>query len=99
MAVAQALFVAAIVSAAHISGGHLNPAVTLGLLVGGHMTVVRSVLYMVCQLLASTLACFLVQYLTGGLVSQTQIISPHFFKGYIIAYLSVKELNESKYKT
>lgn len=67
VAVTQALFVAAVVPAAHISGGHLNPAVTLGLLAGGHMTVVRSVLYWIDQLLASSAACLLVQYLSGGL--------------------------------
>lgn len=69
VAIAQAFFVAAIVSAAHISGGHLNPAVTLGLLVGGHISAVRSALYWIVQLLASSLACFLVRYLTGGMVS------------------------------
>lgn len=69
VAVTQALFVAAVVPAAHISGGHLNPAVTLGLLAGGHITVVRSLLYWIDQLLASSAACFLVQYLSGGLVS------------------------------
>lgn len=69
VAVAHALVVAVMISGGHISGGHLNPAVTLGLLVGGHITVVRSVLYWIIQLFASSAACFLLQYLTGGLVS------------------------------
>ncbi|XP_062098847.1 aquaporin TIP4-1-like [Humulus lupulus] len=69
VAVAHTLVVAATVSAGHISGGHLNPAVTLGLLVGGHITVVRSILYWIIQLLASTGACFLLHYLTGGLAT------------------------------
>lgn len=69
VAVAHALVVAVMISAGlHISGGHLNPAVTLGLAVGGHVTVVRSLLYVVAQLLGSTLACLLLKYLTGGLV-------------------------------
>ncbi|THU52525.1 hypothetical protein C4D60_Mb10t04890 [Musa balbisiana] len=68
VAVAHALVVAVMISAGlHISGGHLNPAVTLGLAVGGHVTVVRSLLYVVAQLLGSTLACLLLKYLTGGL--------------------------------
>ncbi|GMN39968.1 hypothetical protein TIFTF001_009190 [Ficus carica] len=67
VAVAHALVVAVMISAGHISGGHLNPAVTLGLLAGGHITVFRSVLYWIDQLLASSAACFLLQYLTGGL--------------------------------
>ncbi|KAF3446416.1 hypothetical protein FNV43_RR11595 [Rhamnella rubrinervis] len=67
VAIAHALVVAVMISAGHISGGHLNPAVTLGLLVGGRITVVRSILYWIDQLLASSAACFLLQYLSGGL--------------------------------
>ncbi|CAN1346960.1 Aquaporin TIP4-1 [Linum perenne] len=66
-AVAHAFVVAVMISAGHISGGHLNPAVTIGLLLGGHITVVRSVLYWISQLLASSSACFLLSYLTDGL--------------------------------
>ncbi|XP_022756348.1 aquaporin TIP4-1-like [Durio zibethinus] len=67
VAVAHALVVGAMTSAGRISGGHLNPAVTLGLLLGGHITVVRSILYCIDQLLASSAACILLKYLTGGL--------------------------------
>ena len=69
VAIAHALVVAVMISAAHISGGHLNPAVTLGLLVGGHITIVRSILYWIDQLIASAAACYLLHYLSGGLVS------------------------------
>ncbi|KAL9230329.1 hypothetical protein vseg_005695 [Gypsophila vaccaria] len=64
-------FAAAVMIAAgfNISGGHLNPAVTIGLAVGGHITVVRSILYWIDQCLASAAACFLLQYLTGGLAT------------------------------
>lgn len=68
IALAHALVVAVMISAGHISGGHLNPAVTLGLLAGGHITVFRSMLYWIDQLIASTVACLLLSYLTGGLV-------------------------------
>ncbi|OVA08592.1 Major intrinsic protein [Macleaya cordata] len=68
VAVAHALVVAVMISAGlHTSGGHLNPAVTLGLAVGGHITIFRSILYIIDQLLASSLACFLLNYLTSGL--------------------------------
>ncbi|KAG6479136.1 aquaporin TIP4-4-like [Zingiber officinale] len=68
VAIAHALVVAVMISAGlHISGGHLNPAVTLGLALGGNISVVRSVLYMAAQLLGSTVACFLLKFLTGGL--------------------------------
>ncbi|XWS72541.1 hypothetical protein CRYUN_Cryun02cG0048900 [Craigia yunnanensis] len=68
VAVAHALVVGVKISAGHISGGHLNPAVTLGLLFGGHITVLRSILYWIDQLLASSAACILLKYLTGGLI-------------------------------
>ncbi|KAK4774774.1 hypothetical protein SAY86_009709 [Trapa natans] len=69
VAVAHALVVGVMISAGHISGGHLNPAVTMGLLCGGNITVFRSILYIIDQLLASSAACFLLQYLTGGLAT------------------------------
>nr|AIA82918.1 AQPTIP [Gentiana rigescens] len=68
VAIAHALVVAVMISAGfRISGGHLNPAVTIGLCLGGNITVVRSILYWIDQLLASVAACFLLKYLTGGL--------------------------------
>ncbi|KZV18861.1 hypothetical protein F511_08667 [Dorcoceras hygrometricum] len=51
-----ALFVAVSV-AANISGGHVNPAVTFGLFVGGNISLVRGILYIIAQLLGSTAAC------------------------------------------
>ncbi|XP_027181076.1 aquaporin TIP4-1 [Coffea eugenioides] len=70
VALAHTLVVAVMISAGfRISGGHLNPAVTLGLCVGGHITVVRSILYWIDQCLASAAACALLKYLTGGLTT------------------------------
>ncbi|KAL0311974.1 UNVERIFIED_CONTAM: Aquaporin TIP4-1 [Sesamum radiatum] len=66
VAMAHALVVAVMISAGfRISGGHLNPAVTIGLCAGGHITVIRSILYWIDQLLASVAACALLSYLTG----------------------------------
>ncbi|CAO2825969.1 unnamed protein product [Amaranthus hypochondriacus] len=66
----HAFVVAAMIAAGFsISGAHLNPAVTLGLAVGGHITVVRSFLYWIIQLLASSLASFSLNYVTGGMVT------------------------------
>ncbi|KAJ0986087.1 hypothetical protein J5N97_004443 [Dioscorea zingiberensis] len=68
VALTHGLVVAVMISAGlHISGGHLNPAVTIGLAVGGHITIIRSVLYILAQLIASSLACLLLRFLTGGL--------------------------------
>lgn len=67
LAHAFALFVAVSV-AANISGGHVNPAVTFGAFVGGHISFIRSLLYWVAQLLGSVIACLLLKFATGGLV-------------------------------
>ncbi|KAI7732572.1 hypothetical protein M8C21_024178 [Ambrosia artemisiifolia] len=61
---AFALFVAVSVGA-NISGGHVNPAVTFGLFVGGHISLLRSVLYWIAQLLGSVVACVLLKIATG----------------------------------
>lgn len=63
-----ALFVAVAVGA-NISGGHVNPAVTFGLAVGGQITIITGIFYWIAQLLGSIVACFLLQFVTGGLVS------------------------------
>ncbi|CAI0451761.1 unnamed protein product [Linum tenue] len=63
---AFALFVAVSVGA-NISGGHVNPAVTFGAFVGGHITFVRSIVYWIAQLLGSVAACLLLKFSTGGL--------------------------------
>jgi len=64
LAHALALFVG-VSMAANISGGHLNPAVTLGLAIGGNITVLTGIFYWVAQLLGSTVACLLLKYVTG----------------------------------
>ncbi|KAK9066238.1 hypothetical protein SSX86_013559 [Deinandra increscens subsp. villosa] len=65
-----ALFVAVSI-AANISGGHVNPAVTFGLAVGGQITVLTGLFYWIAQLLGSTAACFLLSFVTGGLAVPT----------------------------
>ncbi|XP_022864884.1 aquaporin TIP1-1-like [Olea europaea var. sylvestris] len=61
-----ALFVAVAVSA-NISGGHVNPAVTFGLFLGGNVSLFRGILYIIAQLLGSVVACLLLLFSTGGL--------------------------------
>ncbi|XP_047963508.1 aquaporin TIP2-1-like [Salvia hispanica] len=62
---AFALFVAVSVGA-NISGGHVNPAVTFGLAVGGHITILTGMFYSIAQLLGSIIACFVLSIVTGG---------------------------------
>ncbi|KAL6627016.1 hypothetical protein ACP70R_030742 [Stipagrostis hirtigluma subsp. patula] len=76
VALGQALVVAVIATAGfHISGGHINPAVTLSLAVGGHITLFRSLLYILAQLLGSSTACLLLRFLTGGLVTPVHALA------------------------
>ncbi|MBA2243120.1 MAG: aquaporin [Chthoniobacterales bacterium] len=57
VALAHGLTIAAFVSATmHISGGQLNPAVTFGLVCGGHMTWPDAVRSWIAQLLGGTAA-------------------------------------------
>ncbi|PQQ00656.1 aquaporin protein 6 [Prunus yedoensis var. nudiflora] len=66
LAHAFALFVAVSI-AANISGGHVNPAVTFGLFIGGNISLIRSILYWIAQLLGAVIACLLLKFATGGL--------------------------------
>ncbi|RDX89164.1 Aquaporin TIP2-3 [Mucuna pruriens] len=61
---AFALFVGVSV-AANISGGHLNPAVTFGLAIGGHITLLTGFLYWIAQLLGSIVASLLLNLVTA----------------------------------
>ncbi|KAF8379211.1 hypothetical protein HHK36_028641 [Tetracentron sinense] len=71
---AFALFVG-VSMAANISGGHLNPAVTFGLAVGGHITILTGIFYWVAQLLGSIVACFLLKFATNGLAIPTHSVA------------------------
>ncbi|GFY93302.1 gamma tonoplast intrinsic protein [Actinidia rufa] len=65
---AFALFVAVSV-AANISGGHVNPAVTFGAFIGGHISLLRGILYWIAQLLGATVACLLLLFATNGMAT------------------------------
>ncbi|XP_015935573.1 aquaporin TIP1-2 [Arachis duranensis] len=71
---AFALFVAVSV-AANISGGHVNPAVTFGAFIGGHITLLRTILYWIAQLLGSVVACLLLKFATAGLETSAFALS------------------------
>lgn len=74
LAHAFGLFVAVAVGA-NISGGHVNPAVTFGAFVGGNITLVKGILYIIAQLLGSTVACLLLNFTTGGLTTSAFALS------------------------
>lgn len=60
---AFALFVAVSVGA-NISGGHVNPAVTFGAFVGGNISLLRGIVYIIAQLLGSIVASLLLLFVT-----------------------------------
>lgn len=64
IALAHALALSVMISATMmISGGHLNPAVTVGLLVARRIDLMSAVAYIVTQLVAAAVAALLVQWL------------------------------------
>jgi MIP family channel proteins len=75
VALTTGLIVAAMVSAAtHTSGGHLNPAVTLGLLVAGRMKPVAALSYIVIQLLGGVVASLAVYVMFGGGAAAARVV-------------------------
>ncbi|KAI4365783.1 hypothetical protein MLD38_021741 [Melastoma candidum] len=68
MALAHGLGLFAAISACiNISGGHVNPAITLGALVGGRISLIRALYYWVAQLLGAIVASLLLRVVTGGM--------------------------------
>ncbi|XP_073147312.1 aquaporin TIP3-1-like isoform X2 [Henckelia pumila] len=68
IAVAHALALfAAVASSLNVSGGHVNPAVTFGTLVGGRLSFVRAIYYWLAQLLGAVVASLLLRPATRGM--------------------------------
>jgi MIP family channel proteins len=84
VALAHGLTIAVMVSATGgISGGHLNPAVTFGLLVGGKVDFRTTIAYWISQLAGASVAGFILLFLftnqidpqKGGSLAQTIVAS------------------------
>ena len=56
----------AVYASGHISGGHINPAVTIGMLVTGKIKPPAAAAYIVVQLLGATLAAFILSSCLPG---------------------------------
>ncbi|XP_011076375.1 probable aquaporin TIP5-1 [Sesamum indicum] len=63
VASAFSLSVAVYISA-NVSGGHVNPAVTFGMAVGGHISIPMAIFYWIAQMLGSVMACLLLKTTT-----------------------------------
>jgi aquaporin Z len=66
LAIGSALMIM-IFAGGHISGGHYNPAVTLGVLTRGRIAVNDAIAYMVAQVLGAVVAAGVVGYLKAGI--------------------------------
>ncbi|CAL5069019.1 unnamed protein product [Urochloa decumbens] len=67
VAMAHALALSAAVAvASNVSGGHVNPAVTFGVLVGRRISFGRAVIYWAAQLLGAVAAALLLMLVPGG---------------------------------
>ena len=58
--------VVAIMTLGHISGGHVNPAVTIGLAASGHFPVAEVIPYIIFQIIGATIAGLFVMLLYGA---------------------------------
>ncbi|KAH7692214.1 Major intrinsic protein [Dioscorea alata] len=79
VAVAHGLaFTVAVAGAMNLSGGHVNPAVTLSLMITGRISVVRAVLYWVAQLLGAVAASLLLRLSTADMRPVGLWVAPGF---------------------
>src|SRR5688572_15980053 len=76
VALAHGLILATMVTAAMpTSGGHFNPAVTLGFIVTGKIKPVAGVSYIVVQLLAGIVAAMVVYVMFGAGIEAARIVT------------------------
>ncbi|KAF7824845.1 putative aquaporin TIP5-1 [Senna tora] len=75
-AIANAFALSSVVFLAwDISGGHVNPAVTFGRVVGGHISVSTALFYWLAQIIASVIACLFLKILVVGVHVPTYTIA------------------------
>src|SRR4051812_21675366 len=66
-ALAHGLILIAIISTyGHISGAHVNPAVTLALLIGRQLTITRAIFYWIAQFAGGIVAAGVLRWLFPG---------------------------------
>ncbi|MEO8608941.1 MAG: aquaporin [Chloroflexota bacterium] len=68
------ILVAIIYMYGHISGAHVNPAVTAGLLVGGKISIIKAVVYWVAQFAGAIIAAVVLNILVPGAAAAGQTI-------------------------
>src|SRR6266566_5122642 len=73
LAIGSALMVM-IYAGGHVSGGHYNPAVTLGVWIRGRCATQDLVPYWVAQVLGAVLAALVLNYLKGGFGDKPMVL-------------------------
>ena len=63
------ILVAIIATFGNISGAHVNPAVTLGLLIGGRVSINKAIFYWIAQILGGIAAGFVLRYVFPNAVT------------------------------
>lgn len=77
VALAHGLAIGLMIAAAgHISGGHYNPAVTISLFIGGKIGLMKSVAYIIVQLLGAVVAALLVKELFDSSATSFKSVIP-----------------------
>jgi MIP family channel proteins len=77
VALAHGLAIGLMVAAAgHISGGHYNPAVTIALFIGGKIGALKSVAYIIAQLLGATIAALILKQIFDDSVADMKSAIP-----------------------
>lgn len=82
---------AMIFAGGHISGGHYNPAVTLGVWVRGRLPAKDVVPYMIFQIVGALLAAAVVGYLKGGVAvkAMTPVVGPALVAEFLFTFALV----------
>jgi aquaporin Z len=90
LAIGSALMVM-IFAGGHISGGHYNPAVTLGALIRGRTSVPDALAYWVVQILGAVAAAFAVKYLRpdAPITPLAPVIGPAFLAEFLFTFALV----------
>ena len=94
IALAHGLTIAVMASATmHISGGHLNPAVTFGLLITGKIDLQSAIGYMIAQILGALLGAILVMLIfSESVLSAVQLGTPALATGVSLSQGLIMEI-------
>lgn len=87
-ALAHGLILVAIVATyGHISGAHVNPAITLALLVGRQISIIRAVVYWIAQFAGGIIAALVLRFIFPGVSNLGQTIPAEGISGLQVVVL------------